>query len=77
MSAYNPVPNQPHFGGGYRDLKIRYIVEDPIFRDSSKSLFVQAADVCAFLLYQHICPCSYMRRKAGNDYFRRLEAILA
>jgi len=76
MNIYNPVPNQPQFGGGYRNLALQVLIEDPVFRDSEWSQFIQAADVCAYLLYQFACPSSYMRQKGGRNYFKRLMPIL-
>ena len=73
---YNPIPHQPRFGDGYRNLPISYIVEDPVFRDSAHHYFIQAADLAAFLLYQRLAPNSYMRRTAGRNYFRRFQPIL-
>jgi hypothetical protein len=76
LRRYNPVPHQPRFGLGYRNLTITNVVEDPNFRDSSHSYFVQAADLTAFLLYQKLCPSSYIRRKSGHNYFDRLDPVL-
>jgi hypothetical protein len=76
MRRYNPVPNQAQYGSGYRNLTVNNIVEDPNFRISDQSYFIQAADVASFLLYQHLAPSSYMRRKQGRNYFRLLEPIL-
>lgn len=76
MRRYNPIPNQQSFGQGYRNLTISHIVEDPYFKDSEHSFFVQACDLAAYLLYQEISPSSYMRRKGGHRYFTRLEPIL-
>lgn len=76
MRRYNPVPNQATFGPGYRNLTVSRLVEDPNFRDSSHSYFIQAADLVAFLLYQQLAPNAYMRKKAGQNYFNRLEPIL-
>lgn len=42
----------------------------------TNSFFVQCADVAAFLLYQSVSPSVYMRKKAGQNYFKRLDAIL-
>jgi hypothetical protein len=76
MRRYNPVPNQPSFGLGYRDLRLATLTEDPSFRDSSSSYFIQAADLVAYLLYQKINPNNYMRKKSGQNYFDRLDPIL-
>jgi hypothetical protein len=76
MRRYNPVSHQPHYGPGYRDLRIRYIVEDPNFRNSKDSYFVQLADVASFLLYQYLEPNRFMRKKGARGYLLRLEPIL-
>lgn len=76
MRAYNPVTNQPQHGPGYRNLVLRRIIEDANHRDSQDSYWIQAADLCAFLLYQHQVPSAYMRRKSGQNYLFRLNPIL-
>jgi len=76
LRRYNPVPNQPRFGTGYRNLPIERIIEQPNFRDSASSYYVQVADLAAFLLYQTVAPSSYMRRKGGRWYFDRLLPIV-
>lgn len=80
MRRFNYVPNQGGafgaFGSGSRNLLIGRLVEDPNFRDSGSSLFIQAADLAAFLLYQRIAPNAFMRKKGGQAYFRRLAPIL-
>ena len=74
MHNWNPTPNAA--GAGYRNLRLRRIVEDPNFRESHRSHFVQAADLCAFLLYQRLAPNVYMRKKAGRNYFLQLDPVL-
>ncbi len=76
MRRYNPIPNQTQFGTGYRNLLVNNMVEDPNFRDSAHSQFIQAADLVAFLLYQQIAPNGYMKKKSGYNYFKRLDGIL-
>ena len=74
MRKYNPVPNQ--FGGGYRNLQVTNLVEDPYFKDSRDSYLIQAADVAAFALYQKLAPSSYIKKKSAHNYFNKLEAVL-
>jgi hypothetical protein len=71
MRRYNPIPNQATYGTGYRNLVLSKIIEDPSFRDSEHSFFIQAADLVAFLLYQSLSPSKYMRSKSGQNYFNR------
>ena len=75
MRKYNPVPNQPQMGDGYRNLPLTRIIERPTFRDSRESYFIQACDLAAFLLYQELKPNRYMREKGGKSYFSRLNPI--
>ena len=76
MRRYNPIQNQPGFGLGYRDMPLKIIIEDPNLKSSEHSHFVQTADLAAFLLYQRIVPNTYMRRKSGHSYFKRLDPVL-
>jgi hypothetical protein len=76
MRRYNPVPNQSYFGSGYRNLTLNSVMEDPNFRQSDHSYFVQAADTASFLLYQAHSPNAYMKKRAGHGYFHRLDPIL-
>lgn len=77
LRRYNPVPHMATvMSSGYRNLPLDRIIEDPNFRDSADSYFIQAADVATFLAYQHFAPNSYMRKKSGQNYFTRLQPIL-
>lgn len=75
MRRFNPVPNQRVTAAGYRNLPLLYIIEDPNFRDSEHSYYIQAVDLAAFLLYQNLSPNAYMRKKSGQNYFHVLRPI--
>ena len=76
MRRYNPVPHQVQIGSGYRDLALQMVIEDPNFRLSQHSFFIQAADVVAYCLLQQLRPNSYMSRNSGTGIFRLLEPRL-
>jgi hypothetical protein len=80
MRRWNPTPHDRGFsvmfGSGYRNLSLTTMIEDPNFRNSEHSYFIQATDLAAFLLYQYIVPNSYMRNRGGHRYFLRLDPVL-
>jgi hypothetical protein len=77
MRYYNPVPGMQSMGfGGYRNLQLAYIIGDPKFRQSHMSYFIQAADACAFALYQYFQPNSFVRKKHAGKYLLRLDPVL-
>lgn len=75
MRRYNPIPHQVGFGRGTRNLTVTHVVEDPNFRKSDHSYFVQAADLSAWLVLQGMLPCKYMKKKGGRAYYTRLDPI--
>ncbi len=76
MRRYNPAPNQRGYAQGYQNMRVNRIVEDPSFRDSAHSYFIQACDMAAYLLYQHLAPNAFMHSKSANNYFDRMSPIL-
>jgi len=76
MRRYNPIPNQQSFGSGYRDLRLKYIIEDPVHRDSRHTYFLQAVDTSAFFLYQALAPSAFIKKKGARKYLLRLEPVL-
>ena len=76
MRRYNPIPNMIGMGGGYRNLTLQRIVGDPKFRASHISYFVQAADACAFALYQYTTPSAYIKKQRAKNLFLKLDPIL-
>jgi len=75
MRNYNPIPNQLQHGPGYRNIGLRMVIEDPVFRESDKSQFIQAVDMCAYLLQQQNKPSKFIKKKGGHNYFNRLSPI--
>lgn len=55
---------------------VRFLIEDPVVRDSTESYLIQVADCAVFLLKQSLQPSNYMRRHGGNAYFQRLQPVL-
>lgn len=76
MAVYNPVPNQAWAGPGYRNLPILRVIEDPHPKDSKDSYFIQACDVCAYVVLQSFRPNSFIRRQGAQNYVRRLAPVL-
>ena len=76
MRHFNPAADRQSHGTGHGNLAISKVIEDPSYRRSEHSYFIQAADLAAFLLYQRFAPSAYMREKGGGNYFGRLDSIV-
>ncbi|CAM3542841.1 DUF3800 domain-containing protein [Sphingobacterium prati] len=77
MRHYNTIPNNSRFyESGYRNLKINSVIEDPVFRDSQYSFLHQMNDVLAYCVRQRYQPNSYMKKKGGNNFYKRLENVI-
>lgn len=74
MAVYNPIPNS--HGGGYRQLPVVRVIEDPHGKDSADSYFIQAVDVTAYFLYQKFSPNSFIKKAGAGNYFGRLGPCL-
>lgn len=75
MRYYNPIPSRFSFGG-YRQVPLSHVIEDPNFKESRDSYFIQAVDLAAYLLQQRLAPNSYMKKVGGQNYFLRLDPVL-
>lgn len=77
MRHYNPIPNRKDlFRGDFRNIKLEYVIEDPVFRDSRNSLIHQMNDVVAYFCRQMVEPNAYVRKKGGANYYTRLSKVL-
>lgn len=74
MAVYNPIPNVG--GAGSRNIPMLRVIEDPHPKDSKDSYFVQAADVVAYFVMQHVRPSAYSRRVGAQNYAARLLPVL-
>jgi hypothetical protein len=72
MAVYNPIPNDPRFGGGFRDIPIVRVIEDPYGKDSAETLPIQMVDVAAYFLHQRFKPNAFVQRTNARRYFDRL-----
>ena len=70
MRHYNPIPSK--FSDEIRNVPISAIVEDPVFRDSRHSYFIQLADICAYFARQHLKPNRVVRKQGAKKYYERL-----
>lgn len=77
MRVYNPTPHRTDiYGGGFRNARIEYIVEDPFFKDSKSSYFHQIVDVISYSARQLYEPNKYFTSKGGGNLYRSLSPIL-
>ena len=76
MRHYNSIPNTGGlYSGGYRNMRLQYLIEDPIMRDSANSLMHQIADVTAYMIRQKYEPNAYMKKKSGQTMYKKLEDV--
>lgn len=76
MRHYNTIPNNKGlYTDGYRNIKLEYVIEDPVFRDSRFSLLHQMNDVVAYCVRQKYEPNAYMRKKGGHNFYKRLANV--
>lgn len=77
MRHFNTIPNtQQLYSGGFRNLKLEYVIEDPVFRDSQHSFIHQMNDVVAYCVRQRYEPNSYMKKKGGHNFYKRIDNVL-
>jgi len=77
MRHFNAIPNKTDlYDGGYRNINLQYVIEDPVLRDSSISYLHQLCDVIAYFARQKYEPNAYMRKKGAINYYDRLNNII-
>ncbi len=60
MRVHNPIPSNRGFwrglGSSTKNIPLSQFVEDPVFKDSSQSYFIQLVDFCAYALLRSERP---------------------
>lgn len=71
---YNPIPNMQN--NGFRDQPVDNIIEDPLMKNSSTSLYIQMVDVIAYCARQLYEPNNYMKKKGAANFYAKLDNVL-
>lgn len=80
MHVFNPIPSQfghwAETGKPHKNIPIDRILEDPFFKDSRMSYFIQLADFCAYALLRRELPVESKNKYGINKGFAQLSPIL-
>jgi hypothetical protein len=80
MGVYNPIPSQFGIwldtGAASKNIPLQRIVEDPVFKKSDQSYFVQLVDFAAFSLLRRERPTDRLKRYGLERAFEKLRPIL-
>lgn len=79
MRHFNYIPSAYgawSTGAPSQNMRISNIIEDLVYRDSKRSLFIQAADFCAYSLLRFINPTSAAHKFGFDTSFRHLDPVL-
>lgn len=74
MRRINYIPSK--FSSTPRNVPIKFVIEDPFFKDSAESYFTQMIDVVSYFSLQFIQPNKYVKKQGAKNYFTRLAPIL-
>jgi uncharacterized protein DUF3800 len=79
MGVFNPIPSAygvwRDSGSMTRNIPIEHIVEDPFFKPSDRSYFIQMADFCAYALLRREHPIPSKTRYGLDKAFNILAPI--
>ena len=76
MRRGSSVSDKTQFNAGIRNTPLKAIIEDPSFRESSRSLILQMADVVAYFARQAYEPNNYMLSKGAATFYGRLGSVI-
>jgi hypothetical protein len=76
MKVFNPIPSNRGVwydtGATTKNITLDNIIEDPIFKDSEQSYFVQLADFCAYALLRMERPIASRTAYGYDTMYREL-----
>lgn len=78
MGVFNPIQSkygQWADGSLTKNLTVTRIIEDPVFKSSKVSYFIQLVDFCAYSLLRHDAPTEYTLRYGLEMAFQLLTTI--
>ncbi len=87
MRRYNPIPSSSPNGWGkdeefvsnsgysYKNMPAIHIIEDPDFRQSSDSYFIQLADLVAYAIYRKEEPTPKFINNGFSSFYKKLESV--
>lgn len=80
MSVYNPVPSIYKVwidsGEKSKNIPLENIIEDPVFKQSNKSYFIQLCDFVAYALLRREMPIASKTKYGYNLSFNHLNRVL-
>lgn len=80
MMVYNPIPSQHGVwrstGTSSKNIPILRIIEDPVFKDSARSYFIQFVDFAAYALLRRERPLASKTKYGLDKAFDLLSPIL-
>lgn len=79
MGVFNPIPSMlggwPE-GTATRNIPVEFILEDPVFKVSQRSYFIQLADFCAYALLRKERPVASKTKYGLDTAFDLLDGVL-
>jgi hypothetical protein len=80
MGVYNPIPSQfgvwQGTGAFSKNIPLQRIVEDPVFKKSDQSYFIQLVDFAAFSLLRRERPTDKLKKYGLDKAFEKLRPVL-
>jgi hypothetical protein len=80
MRVYNPIPSRfgawDDEGALTKSIPLRWMIEDPFFKDSKQSYFIQLVDMCCFALLRREYPIASRSRYGVDKAFGLLGPVL-